>query len=236
MKKLFSMKICSVGVLLASLILFPCCKESSNTSDSNTLQRTSKTNSNSIKQEKKLILFFGNNTRTDGITPQQAFPSLIQRRIDSMNLDFEVLNAGLAEGSSTEARKRINWMLNEDIDIFVMELGINDQLAGIPIEQTQENIQAIIDTIQSRNPSTTILLAGVETLPFGTYSLAKGMPVLYSDLGTNHKVALSPCIYGLTNNNQEIRLYSTKKGQQIIADNVWQVLQPLLINNSITSN
>ena len=236
MKKLFSLKISSIGLLLASLTLIPSCKEASITPNTILLQETSQKKSVFSKQEKKLILFFGNNVSKYGLSAKQTFPSLIQQRIDSLRFDFEVINAGLIDGSSTEARKRINWMLNQDIDIFVLELGINDRMAGIPIKQTQENIQAIIDTVQSRNPNTTIVLAGVEYLPAGTYSIDKGMPDLYSDLVTDYKVPLSPCIYELANNIQESNLYSTKRGQQILADNVWKVLQPLMVNNSITSN
>ena len=222
---------CMLGLLLAPLILFSSC-ESVNTKERNkVLQETTGANVTQ-KQDKKLILFFGNSlTAGFGLKPEEAFPAVIQSKIDSLGLAFEVLNAGLIEETSSQGRERIDWMLNKDVDIFVMEIGVSDQQAGIPIEETQENLQAILDTVRSRNPHTTIILAGIENLPNPTSS-DKDISDIYPDLATHNDIALVPCILkNVDQSNQRIQknnVYPTAEGHKVVAQNIWQVLRPFL--------
>lgn len=227
-----------MGLLLAPLILFSSCESVNTKERTKVLQETPETKV-ALKQEKKLILFFGNSlTAGFGLKPEQAFPSVIQSKIDSLGLAFEVLNAGLMEETSSDGRKRIDWMLNEDVDIFVMEIGISDQKAGIPFDTTQRNLQAILDTVRSRNPHTTIILAGVENLPNPTNS-DKDLSDIYPDLATQNDVALVPCILkNVDQSNQQMQqnnLYPTAQGHKVVAQNVWQVLKPFLTDKPTVS-
>ncbi len=192
------------------------------------------------KEEKKVILFFGNSiTAGYGLRSRAAYPDLIQKKIDSMGLPYEVLNGGLAMETSAQGRERINWMLNEDIDVFVMELGLDDLQAGISIEETRRNLQAILDTVRSRNPHTVVLLAGLEPDPLPG-SNAIQLKNIYQNLSSQYNVALVPClmdgIEGIPDLLQEHCVYPTAQGHEIVARNVWQELQPLLISRATASN
>lgn len=239
--KVRSMRNCMMSLFLAPLILFSSC-ESVNTKESNQVLQETTNTSHPLKQEKKLILFFGNGlTAGFGLKPEEAFPALIQSKIDSLGLAFEVLNAGLIEETSSDGRERIDWMLNKDVDIFVMEIGVGDQQAGIPFEKTQENLQAILDTVRSRNPHTTIILAGVENLRNPTSSDSNKHSKIYPDLAAHNDVALVPCILKNVDESaqriHENSLYPTAEGHKVVAQNVWQVLKPFLTSEiSVTGN
>lgn len=199
-------------------------------------QIATKTVTTNKKKEKKVILFFGNGiTAGYGLESRDAYPHLIQRKIDSMGLPFEVLNGGLALETSEKGRERINWMLNKDIDVFIMELGLDDQQAGISIEETKRNLQAILDTVRSRNPHTVVLLAGLEPNPLPGTNRSQ-LKDIYQSLASEYKVSLVPClmdgIEGIPDLLQERCVYPTAKGHEIVAQNVWQELQPLLISQA----
>lgn len=203
-------------------------------------QVATNTNTSYKKNENKVILFFGNSiTAGYGLNSQDAYPHLIQKKIDSMGLPFEVFNGGLAMETSAQGRERINWMLNKDIDVFVMELGLDDLQAGISLEETRKNLEAILDTVRSRNPHTVVLLTGLE--PDSTPgSNANQLRHIYQGLATQYDVALVPClmegIEGIPDFLQEHCVYPTAEGHQIVAQNVWEELQPLLIGQATASN
>ena len=117
--------------------------------------------------KKKTIVFFGNSlTAGYGLSPAQAFPALIQRRIDSLKLPYTVVNAGVSGETSSGGLTRINWILQQPVDIFILELGANDGLRGIrPLSLTRQNLQNIIDSVKTKNPTTKILLAGMQVTP-----------------------------------------------------------------------
>lgn len=191
-------------------------------------------------KERSVILFFGNSiTAGYGLKNGQAYPSLIQGKIDSLGLPFEVFNAGLAMETSAQGRNRINWMLNPDIDVFVMELGMDDLQAGISSEETRQNLQAILDTVRSRNPHTLVLMTGLDLeSPPGTH--AHQLNQIYQGLASSYDVALVPCLMNgigqLSDLLQEHCVYPTAKGHEIVAENVWQELQPLLSSRITASN
>ena len=104
-------------------------------------------------QEKKTILFFGDSIVAGyGIEPQQAFPALIQDKIDSLGLNYEVINGGLSGETSAGGLRRIDWVLQRNIDVMILELGGNDGLRGIDLSSTKENLQQIIDKALVKNP------------------------------------------------------------------------------------
>ena len=112
------------------------------------------------KSESKVILFFGNSlTAGMGLDPNEAFPALIQEKVDSLQLAYKIVNAGLSGETTASGKNRLGWVLNSDIDVFVLELGANDGLRGISLEETRRNLQEIIDVVKQKNPNTTIILA-----------------------------------------------------------------------------
>jgi len=101
--------------------------------------------------DQKVILFFGTSlTAGMGLDPNEAFPAVIQGKIDSLSLPFEVVNAGLSGETTASGKNRINWVLNQKVDVFVLELGANDGLRGVPLKETKNNLQAIIDVVKEK--------------------------------------------------------------------------------------
>ncbi|HLX65966.1 MAG TPA: GDSL-type esterase/lipase family protein, partial [Puia sp.] len=115
---------------------------------------------------RKSIIFFGNSlTAGYGLDAGQAFPTLIGRRIDSLHLPYKVINAGISGETTADGKSRINWTLRQPADIFVLELGANDGLRGIPVNGTRDNLQSIIDTVRIHYPPCKIILAGMRVPP-----------------------------------------------------------------------
>ena len=182
----------------------------------------------------KTILFFGNSlTAGYGLTPSEAFPALIQQRIDSLNLPYRVINAGLSGETSAAGKNRIDWLLRQQpIDVFVLELGANDGLRGIPPAETKKNLQIIIDKVQAKNPDVEIVLAGMEIPPSmgGTY--ASQFRVIFRELANENDIAFIPFLLegvgGVRRLNLPDGVHPTAEGQKILAENTWTILKNVL--------
>lgn len=186
------------------------------------------------KEERKNILFFGNSlTAGLGLEDEdQAFPALIQRKIDSLNLPYHCINAGLSGETSAGGRERIDWLMQQPISVFVLELGANDGLRGIPPSATFENLEAIIMKVQAANPRCKIILAGMKVPPSMGQAYFNEFESIFPRLATGHDLALIPFlledIAGIEELNQSDGIHPTAEGQQIMAKHVWSVLEPLL--------
>ncbi|WP_353125873.1 arylesterase [Parapedobacter pyrenivorans] len=188
----------------------------------------------SVKEKTQNILFFGNSlTAGYGLESQAlAFPGLIQQRIDSLELPYRVINAGLSGETSAAGNERIEWLLNEKIDIFVLELGANDGLRGIPTEETQKNLQSIIDKVKSKYPDCRLVLTGMLVPPSMGSDYGNAFTAIFPALAKENDLAYVPFLLegvaGESGLNQRDGIHPTEKGHEILAENVWQVLQPLL--------
>jgi acyl-CoA thioesterase-1 len=181
----------------------------------------------------KKILFFGNSlTAGMGLEPEMAFPGVIQGFIDSLHLNYTVINAGLSGETTASGENRVSWMLNQKIDIFVLELGANDGLRGIPLEETRENLQAIIDAVLATNPDTHIILAGMQIPPNMGPAYTTDFKRIFPELAKKNNTALIPFLLenvaGNPDLNQEDGIHPTEEGQKIVAKNVWEILEPLV--------
>lgn len=186
------------------------------------------------KEETKTILFFGNSlTAGLGLEDQaQAFPGIIQHWIDSLDLPYRVINAGLSGETTAAGNERIDWVLNEQIDIFVLELGANDGLRGIPTEETRKNLQSIIDKVRAKYPQCKLVLAGMMVPPSMGGDYGKTFSALFPALAKENDMAYIPFLLdgvaGEVNLNQQDGIHPTEEGHLILAKNVWKVLEPLL--------
>ncbi len=186
----------------------------------------------------KTILFFGDSiTAGLGLDDiNDAFPGIIQAKIDSLGLNYEVVNSGVSGETTAGGKSRIDWILNQDIDIFVLELGANDGLRGVPIAETKANLQAIIDAVKAKSPSTKIILAGMELPPNMGQEYTTQFRAIFSDLASNNSLAFIPFILkdvgGIKELNQNDGIHPTAEGHKIVANTVWEVLAPLLNSNS----
>lgn len=181
----------------------------------------------------KKILFFGNSlTAGMGLNPNEAFPAVIQRKLDSLGLPYEVINAGLSGETTAGGKNRIDWLLNQKVDIFVLELGANDGLRGIPLEETRNNLQAIIDLVREKNSETIIVLAGMQIPPNMGKEYTTGFKNIFPELAEKNRIFLIPFLLknvgGIPELNQADGIHPTVEGQRILAENVWEVLEWLV--------
>jgi acyl-CoA thioesterase I len=182
---------------------------------------------------KKTIVFFGNSlTAGYGISPSEAFPALIQNKIDSLNLPYKVINAGVSGETSSGGNSRIDWILRQPLDIFILELGANDGLRGIPISETKKNLQSIIDKVKAKNSEVILVLAGMQIPPNMGHQYATEFRNIYSELANKNKMALIPFLLegvgGEVKLNQQDGIHPTAEGHRIVAENVWRELKNVL--------
>jgi len=179
------------------------------------------------------ILFFGNSlTAGLGLDPSQAFPNLIQEKIDSLNAGYTVINAGLSGETSAGGLSRIDWVMNQSFDIFVLELGANDGLRGLPLLSTITNLQGIMDKVLKKYPETRIILAGMMVPPNMGEDYTTEFRKIYPQLAKDNDVALIPFLLDGVAGNPGLNLpdgiHPNVEGHRIVAANVWEVLKSML--------
>jgi acyl-CoA thioesterase-1 len=179
------------------------------------------------------ILFFGDSiTAGNGINEDEAFPALIQQRIDSLGWNYEVINGGLSGETSAGGLRRIDWMLRQPVDVFVLELGGNDGLRGVDLSTTKENLQKIIDKVREKYPDAAIVLAGMQVPPNLGQEYTEEFREMYPQLAKKNDTELIPFLLEGVGGNEELNqsdgIHPTAKGHKVLAENVWEVLKPIL--------
>jgi len=185
------------------------------------------------KTKAKTIVFYGNSlTAGYGVDPSEAFPSIVQEKIDSLQLPYKVVNAGVSGETTAGGKGRIEWILRQPVNIFVLELGGNDGLRGIPIAETSRNLQAIIDKVKEKYPQARIILAGMQVPPNMGRNYATAFRVVFQQLAARNNVELIPFLLenvgGIAALNQGDGIHPNPEGHRIVAENVWKVLQGLM--------
>ncbi len=229
---------------LQSLLIFCCflggmllqsCKDSSNQSSAESeTSATQENTSTETDSTSKSILFFGDSlTAGYGLdNPDDAFPGLIQDRIDSLGLDYTVINAGLSGETTAGGKNRLEWVLEPDVDIFVLELGANDGLRGVNVAETRENLQWMIDKVKTEAPDATIVLVGMQLPPNLGPEYTSNFKAIFPELAEKNDMALVPFLLedvgGIASLNQNDGIHPTAEGHKILANNVWEVLGPIL--------
>ncbi|WP_394353869.1 arylesterase [Spirosoma taeanense] len=183
--------------------------------------------------KKQVILFYGNSlTAGYGVEPQQAFPALVGQKIDSAGLNYTVVNAGLSGETTAGGKSRIGWVMRQPVAVFVLELGGNDGLRGLPLASTRQNLQAIMDTVRRKSPGTTLVLAGMQIPPNMGTSYTREFRDLFRELAEKNKAILIPFLLegvgGVPKLNQPDGIHPTPAGHRIVANTVWNVLRPVL--------
>jgi acyl-CoA thioesterase-1 len=181
----------------------------------------------------KVILFFGNSlTAGYGLGPARAFPALIQEKINSHGWNFRVVNAGLSGETTAGGLRRIDWVLRRPIDVLVLELGANDGLRGLPVEGAKQNLQAIIDRTKSKYPSVKVVLAGMRVPSNLGRDYTTRFRAIFPELAAANSAVLIPFLLegvgGIPELNLPDGIHPTPEGHQIVAENVWKVLEPVL--------
>lgn len=179
------------------------------------------------------VLFFGDSiTAGYGLDPEMAFPALIQQRADSLGLELRVVNAGVSGETSAGGLARVDWILRSRVDVFVLELGGNDALRGIPPSATYDNLRGIVERVRANAPGTTVLLTGMEAPPNMGPDYTGEFRRVYSRLAEEFDLPFMPFVLegvgGIPELNQADGIHPTAEGHRIIAGNLWPFLMPLL--------
>lgn len=179
------------------------------------------------------VLFFGDSiTAGYGLEKSQAFPAVLQAITDSLGWKVEMINAGLSGETSAGGLRRVDWMLQKPVDIFVLELGGNDGLRGLPIEETRKNLSQIIEKVRAKYPNSIVVLAGMQVPPNLGTDYTREFAGIYPDLAKTYQTPLIPFILEKVAGNPDLNLpdgiHPTAEGHQMVAQTVWEVLQPIL--------
>jgi len=185
------------------------------------------------KPDTKYILFFGNSlTAGYGLDENESFPALIQQRLDSMNLPYTAINAGLSGETTSGGKNRIDWVLKQKVDIFVLELGANDVLRGLDLKETEGNLRAILNKVKASNPEVKLVLAGMESPPNMGSDYTKQFAAIFPKLAKEYDAVLIPFLLDKVASIPSLNLQDGKHpnaaGQYIVRENVWAVLKNVL--------
>lgn len=228
------MKINYISAVFAILLMAACGNNKEKTAtEENKLPTSGDTAATAPATAEKNIIFFGNSlTAGYGLDPTEAFPAGIQKKIDSLKLPYKVINAGLSGETTAGGKNRIDWILKQPVSIFVLELGGNDGLRGIPISETRQNLQVIMDRVKAKNPGVKILLAGMQVPPNMGRKYAIEFQQVFQELAQKNNTALIPFLLegvgGISELNQPDGIHPTATGHRIVADNVWAILSGML--------
>ena len=179
------------------------------------------------------MLFAGTSlTAGLGLDPDSAYPMLIQRKIDSAGLPFDVVNAGVSGETSSGLLDRLDWLLRGHFSVLVLETGANDGLRGIPPATLQTNLETALDRIKAKRPDARVVLVQMEVLPNLGPKYAADFHAVYPRVAKEKGVTLLPFLLngvaGKRELNQADGVHPNNVGERIVAANVWQGLAPVL--------
>jgi acyl-CoA thioesterase I len=183
--------------------------------------------------EVKTVVVLGDSIAAGyGIDLEEAFPALLEEKIRADRLPFRVVNAGLSGDTTAGGARRISWVLRNPLDVLVLELGGNDGLRGISPEETERNLQQIIDKVRAKNPAVRIVIAGMQMANNMGEDYNKAYREVFSTIAKRNDASLVPFLLegvgGKAELNQPDRIHPTPEGHKIVAENVWKVLKTVL--------
>jgi acyl-CoA thioesterase-1 len=183
---------------------------------------------------RRTIVFMGTSlTAGFGLPdPDEAYPALIQQRIDSLGLNYDVVNAGVSGETSAGALRRIDWVMREPVDVFVLETGANDGLRALSPDSLRSNLERILDRVRATHPGARLVLAGMEAPPNLGARYTRAFHQVYVDVARTEGATLIPFLLegvaGVDTLNQGDGIHPNLRGARVVADNVWRVLGPML--------
>jgi acyl-CoA thioesterase I len=182
--------------------------------------------------EMKTIFVFGDSL-SDGfmLKRSQAYPALLAKKLQAAGLNFQVINASAAGGTTEGGLERLPPHLKRRIDIFILELGINDAFRGLAVDAIQTNLQQIVDKVKAQNPNARIVIAGMQLPNYSADDYVSAFGKLFGDLATRNNAALvAYLLQGVAGDpslNLPDGIHPNAAGQKILAENVWRVLEPI---------
>jgi acyl-CoA thioesterase-1 len=220
-------------LLFAAITLAACGEKKKPAGEEASQSNTAKTQQ-ADSSSAKVVLFFGDSiTAGYGLDdPSDAFPGVIKNKIDSLKLPYRVVNAGLSGETTAGGNGRIDWLLKQKIDIFILELGANDGLRGIPVNETNKNLQSIIDKVKAKYPQAKMMLLGMQVPPNMGADYSNKFKAIFPALAAKNSITLVPFLLqgvgGVPALNQGDGIHPTAKGAKVVAENVWVILKGML--------
>lgn len=186
-----------------------------------------------IQSPPKVILIFGDSlTAGYGLSPEEAFPALVEKQLKEAGKSCKVINAGLSGETSAGGLSRIEWVLRQPIDVFMLELGGNDGLRGLPLEQTKKNLQSIIDKVKTKNPNAKIVITGMMVPPNMGTDYTTQFKAIFPELAKKNKATLLPFLLEGVAGDEKLNLpdgiHPNIEGHKIVAKTVTKTISPLL--------
>jgi acyl-CoA thioesterase-1 len=187
-----------------------------------------------VPEHPRVVAFGDSLTSGRGIGPSQAFPAILQQRIERDGLDYIVVNAGVSGDTSTRAMRRFDAALEGHVRVLILELGANDGLRGVPVARLKANLSEMIEKAQRQG--VTVLLCGMEALPIYGWDYSVAFHNAYRDLAKQYEITLVPFVLmnviGDPNLMQPDHAHPNAAGARAIADNIWPYLEPVLQKNA----
>ena len=180
----------------------------------------------------KTILVLGDSLSGGfGLKPSEAYPALLANKLRAAGLNFQVTIASQTGGTTDAGLERLPGHLKRKIDIFILELGINDAFRGVPVDQMQNNLQQIIDKVKARNPDVRVVIAGMQLPNYADDGYVSAFGKMFIELAAKNRATLVPYLLDGVAGDPSLNLpdgiHPNAAGQRILAENVWRVLEPV---------
>lgn len=183
--------------------------------------------------DKKTIVFLGDSLSAgSGVQPTEAFPALVGEKIRERGLPYEVVNGGVGGDTTAGGLRRLDWLLQRKVDVLVLELGGNDGLRGLPVQNIKENLQAIIAKAKARYPDVQIVIAGMQMPPNVGAKYAEDFRRVFFDVAKENDATMIPFLLegvgGFREYNQPDLIHPNPTGHKLVAEAVWKTIESLL--------
>ena len=227
---------CRHGAALVVLVLASACgyreeaQEARRVDAAPAGERSMPTSAPVAAAERRIVVLGDSLTAGLGLSPDQAYPAILQQRLNERGLGYTVVNAGVSGDTSAGGLSRLDWALDGDVRVLIVALGGNDALRGLPVAELERNLSRIIERAQARK--ITVVLAGMEAPPNYGRDYTAAFHQVYTKVAQKYRVALVPFLLinvaGHRRLNQPDGIHPTAEGARVVADNVWAVLRPIV--------
>ena len=185
-----------------------------------------------VSADKRIVILGDSITAGYGLPPANAYPALLQKRLDQAGLPFQIINAGVSGDTTAGGLRRVDWALSNGAGILIIALGGNDGLRGTTPKQTAQNLHAIIQAARKKIPNLRILIAGMRMPDNMGEAFVKEFAELYERVASEESTELIPFLLegvgGLHEFNQPDMIHPNAAGHARVAMNVWSVLEKML--------
>ena len=224
------MRVVRFGILVLALGAFAACKGGPS-KGAGTAPSASDSPAKPVKSVAKIVAFGDSLTAGHGLSPEQSYPALLQKKLAADGFDYEVVNAGISGDTSAGGVRRIDWSLESgDVKIVILELGANDILRGQPIAEMKQNLSTIIEHAKAHGAQ--VLLAGMEAPTNSGIDYRRWTHGAFTELAKEHNVPMIPFLLdrvaGVQSLNQADGIHPNAEGARMVADTVYQYLKPML--------